>query len=46
MSTAPLAPAAVLWDMDGTLLDSEPIWDIAVEQFTLRHRILLTPALR
>ena len=32
--------------MDGTLLDSEPIWDIAVEQFTLRHRILLTPALR
>ena len=46
MSTAPLATAAVLWDMDGTLLDSEPIWDIAVEQFTLRHRILLTPALR
>ncbi|MBD0021391.1 HAD-IA family hydrolase [Gordonia pseudamarae] len=46
MSTAPVAPAAVLWDMDGTLLDSEPIWDIAVEKFTLRHGITMSAALR
>ncbi|GAB03746.1 beta-phosphoglucomutase-like phosphatase (HAD superfamily) [Gordonia amarae] len=46
MSTAPVAPAAILWDMDGTLLDSEPIWDIAVEEFTLRHGITMSPALR
>ncbi|MBF6180410.1 HAD family hydrolase [Nocardia otitidiscaviarum] len=25
-------PAAVLWDMDGTLLDSEKLWDIAVRE--------------
>ncbi|WP_431309266.1 HAD family hydrolase [Gordonia prachuapensis] len=39
-------PAAVLWDMDGTLLDSEPLWDIAMEDLALRHGIVMSPALR
>ncbi|AZG44407.1 HAD family hydrolase [Gordonia insulae] len=43
---APQSPAAVLWDMDGTLLDSEPLWDIAMADLALRHGIVMSPALR
>ncbi|UZF58848.1 HAD family phosphatase [Gordonia polyisoprenivorans] len=39
-------PDAVLWDMDGTLLDSERLWDIAVAELSLRHGYPMTPELR
>lgn len=39
-------PAAVLWDMDGTLLDSEPIWEIAMTGLAARHGMAMTPQLR
>ena len=39
-------PRAVLWDMDGTLLDTEPLWTVAMEQFAQKLGIELTPELR
>ena len=24
---------AVLWDMDGTIVDSEKLWDIGIQEF-------------
>lgn len=38
--------AAVLWDMDGTLLDSEVLWDEAVYELADRLGRGLTPAVR
>lgn len=34
-TTAPL-PAAVLWDLDGTLVDSEPVWDVSLAETVRR----------
>lgn len=28
---------AVLWDMDGTLVDSEKLWDVGIQEFYRRH---------
>ncbi|NDK89365.1 HAD family phosphatase [Gordonia desulfuricans] len=39
-------PAAVLWDMDGTLLDSERLWDIAVGELCDRNGFTMSPELR
>jgi HAD superfamily hydrolase (TIGR01509 family) len=33
-SRSPDTPAAVLWDLDGTLLDSEKLWDIPLYELT------------
>lgn len=33
----PLLPAAVLWDMDGTIVDTEPLWMGAEEALVRRH---------
>ena len=39
-------PGAVFWDMDGTLLDTEPLWDLVMEEFAERQGIEMTPELR
>ena len=39
-------PAAVLFDMDGTLVDSEKLWDIALQQLYVRLGGVLTPEVR
>lgn len=38
--------AGVLWDMDGTLLDSEKLWDIAVRELARAHGREMTEAIR
>lgn len=38
--------AAVLWDMDGTLLDSEKLWDIAVRELAVELGGVMTDELR
>ncbi|WP_026917924.1 HAD family hydrolase [Gordonia shandongensis] len=39
-------PLAVFWDMDGTLLDTEPLWTLAMEEFAERVGAVMTPELR
>ena len=46
VTSQPVLPAAVLWDMDGTLLDSEKLWDVAVAELSDRHGYAMTPELR
>ncbi|WP_433723346.1 HAD family hydrolase [Nocardia sp. CA-129566] len=38
--------AGVLWDMDGTLLDSEKLWDIAVRELARAHGHEMSDELR
>lgn len=40
------APRAIFWDMDGTLVDSEPLWGIATYELSERLGRRLTPQLR
>lgn len=40
------APAAVLWDMDGTVIDSEPLWLAAEIAMLSRYGIELTDDIR
>lgn len=39
-------PQAVLFDMDGTLLDSEPLWDVALEELAVLLGGTLAPEAR
>lgn len=39
-------PSAVLWDLDGTLLDSERLWDIPLYELTEKLGGQLSPATR
>lgn len=38
--------AAVLWDMDGLLVDSEPIWTVAERELFARWDVTFTPAMK
>ncbi len=44
MNTA--QPAAVLWDMDGTIIDSEPLWIVAEDAMLSRYGVELDAELR
>nr|WP_083862814.1 HAD family phosphatase [Gordonia soli] len=44
--TTSASPAAVLWDMDGTLLDTEPLWDVAMADLARRHGVEMSTELR
>ena len=37
---------AVLWDMDGTIIDSEKLWDVAINELYARHGRVLAPEIR
>jgi HAD superfamily hydrolase (TIGR01509 family) len=37
---------AVLWDMDGTLVDSEKLWDVAIQEFYASHSSVMSQELR
>ena len=39
--TVPALPAAVLWDMDGTLVDTEPYWIEAEHELVAAHGLSL-----
>lgn len=41
-----LMPSAIFWDMDGTLIDTEPLWEIATYELSERLGKRLTPELR
>lgn len=38
--------SAVLFDMDGTLVDSEKLWDVAMHAFYAKYDAVLTPEVR
>ncbi|MBP2471395.1 HAD superfamily hydrolase (TIGR01509 family) [Crossiella equi] len=46
MSDQDTLPAAVLWDMDGTLVDSEKIWDISLDDLAAELGGVLSPGTR
>nr|WP_205267642.1 HAD family phosphatase [Mycolicibacterium sphagni] len=37
---------AVLWDMDGTLVDSEKLWDVAINELYAQYGRVLSPEVR
>ncbi|HVV29264.1 MAG TPA: HAD family phosphatase [Mycobacteriales bacterium] len=43
---APTGPAAVLWDMDGLLVDTEPLWTVAEQELFRRWGRPFTPAMK
>lgn len=46
LSDMPVKPAAIFWDMDGTLTDSEPLWEKATYEMSEQLGRRLTSQLR
>ncbi len=46
MTTRNRLPAAIFWDMDGTLVDSEPLWGIATYELSEKLGRRITPEVR
>jgi HAD superfamily hydrolase (TIGR01509 family) len=46
INAVPTGPAAVLWDMDGTLVDSEKVWSVSLAETARRLGGELSPAAR
>ncbi len=46
MLTLPFCPEAVIFDMDGLLVNSEPVWEAAEDALLARHGCALSPEMR
>ena len=46
MTTSSRLPAAIFWDMDGTLVDSEPLWGVATYELSEKLGRRITPEIR
>lgn len=46
MLKLPFCPEAVIFDMDGLLVNSEPVWEVTEDAVLARHGCTLTPDLR
>jgi HAD superfamily hydrolase (TIGR01509 family) len=46
LASEPTGMRAVLWDMDGTLVDSEKLWDVSLHELYGRLGGVLTPEVR
>jgi len=44
--SGPVPPAAVLFDMDGLLVDTEPLWTVAEHELAARHGKVFTPEIK
>ena len=46
MCVEPRLPVALLWDMDGLLVDSEPVWTVAERELFGQWGVEFTPSMK